>query len=351
MTSRQLRMNKTVAWLQNNPVLYKGKHVQIVNFGLFSALNAMAIMMVFLYYLNLKGMKITPLMLSMLPLSAVMVWVGARAMHLISLGKKVFQNPKKYIFETGFYLQGGVSGAIAWSLVFAYVTATPLSFVWDGLALGTLLGQFFGRIGCFNYGCCFGKPTKLRIGAAYENPDSKILRIHPHLKGVPVHPAQLYKASMNLLAFLVLLLLLPLGLVNGVIAIIFMIYHGITRIIFEYFRSDIYFKQKRNMITFKFAVSSIASGGLIALMGPIVDPSFYDRVELGSTLSLLHFTGWLVENPSIFFTILSMGLITFIGYGIHGKTLGRFPIIERGQQHANENLDHRSRTVWNKSRL
>lgn len=95
--------------------------------------------------------------------------LGRSQSYLIALGKKFYNNPKKYLLETGFYFQGGIVGAVLWSVLYASVTNIPLSFIWDGLCFGTLLGQFFGRIGCFNYGCCYGKPTTSRWGVTYSN--------------------------------------------------------------------------------------------------------------------------------------------------------------------------------------
>lgn len=334
-----------LSWIQNHPILYKSKHFHILNFGILASINSMAIISVLMFYLHLKGIEITTQMLFLLPIGGLLVWFGARMMHLVSLGRKFFVSPRKYLFETGFYLQGGVIGALIWSIIYTYFTGVPMSLFWDGLCLGTLLGQFFGRLGCFNYGCCFGKPTSSKWGLCYKNPQNKILRLRPHLKGVALHPAQLYKAGFNLIAFVILLLLVPYALPNGSIAIMFLIYHGITRMIFEYFRSDIYSDSKRNWITYKFAVISIFAAILLSLSGPFLDPTFYQRWDSIQPYSVEAFIQFLWQTPSLSIVILLIGFHIFIGYGVHGKTLGRFPLPERGTN-AYESHDHRSRALW-----
>ncbi|HEX4352625.1 MAG TPA: prolipoprotein diacylglyceryl transferase family protein, partial [Polyangiales bacterium] len=63
------------------------------------------------------------------------------------------------------------------------------------------LGLFFGRLGCFLGGCCFGLPTHAKIGvsfpagspASYEQFEAGLLR-DKDLPSLAVHPTQLYEA-------------------------------------------------------------------------------------------------------------------------------------------------------------
>ncbi|PTL39073.1 prolipoprotein diacylglyceryl transferase [Alkalicoccus saliphilus] len=345
-------LQKPLSWLQNHPVLYKGQHFHVVGFGVFASLNAMTILSVFLFYIHWNGYPPGLLELWLLPLSLVFVWLGARAMHLISLGRKFWENPLKYLKETCFYLQGGIAGAFLWSIIFALITSIPTSIIWDGLALGTLAGQVFGRIGCFNYGCCFGKETHLPIGFDYQNQDSKILRIHPHLKGKPVHPAQLYKAGMNAVAALTIVVLLSTtGLPHGVLVVFFFIYHGMSRIVFEYFRYDIYIHHARNWITYRFALIAIVCGGILGIAGPYIDANFYALSPRENTF-IPSFFSYYFQNIGMAVVIGSIGIVVFISYGIHGKKLGTLPFTNREANTVEEKSDYyRSRPLRNKSRL
>lgn len=337
--------------IQDTPVLYKAKHFQIVGFGVFAAFNAMTILSVFLFYLFLNDYPLRTADLWMLPAALLFVWLGARSMHLISLGKKFWTNPIKYLTETCFYLQGGIVGAFIWSILFALTASIPLSVVWDGLALGTVAGQIFGRIGCFNYGCCFGKETNRAIGMSYQNEDTKIMRLHPHLKGKPVHPAQLYKAGMNMAALTFFILLMQFGLFHGMLVLLFFVYHGISRFIFEYFRYDIYIHNKRNWITYRFALLAIAAAGVLALIGPLVDSSFYASTVFEPWF-FLSFFPYYIQELQIAGFIFGTGILVFLSYGVHGEKLGTLPFTHKGVNNNEEKSEHyRSGALRDKSRL
>lgn len=69
------------------------------------------------------------------------------------------------------------------------------------------LGHAIGRLGCFAQGCCHGRPTELPWGIAHTGPSASIL---PALRGLPLHPAQLYEAAGDLaISLFVALWLLP----------------------------------------------------------------------------------------------------------------------------------------------
>ncbi len=259
-------------------------------------------------------------------------------MHLISLGREFFKAPFTHLLQTGFYMQGGVVGAIIWSILYSSVTGIPLSLVWDGLAMGALLGQVVGRVGCFNYGCCYGKPTTSGWGTAYTNPQSKILRVNPGLTGVIVHPAQLYKAFSNLVMFSLLISLFPLPL--GTVSIIFLVYHGLSRMAFEYFRSDLFQNLKRQWLSLKFALLSVLAGLLLIIAGPILDGNFHRQESVTVTMNLFSLYSFLETNTLILGISLLIGFLTFLGYGIHGHSLGTFQFTSR-RIHENNYLNSR----------
>ena len=59
----------------------------------------------------------------------------------------------------------------------------------DLMIIGTPLAQFVGRLGCYLYGCCFGKETGVFFGIAHHD---KI-----------VHPSQLYLSIAGLVLFVI----------------------------------------------------------------------------------------------------------------------------------------------------
>ncbi|MBW2099219.1 MAG: prolipoprotein diacylglyceryl transferase, partial [Deltaproteobacteria bacterium] len=94
------------------------------------------------------------------------------------------------------------------------------------------LGHFFGRLGCFSAGCCYGKLPDLPWAVTFTNPDS----LAP--LGVPLHPTQLYSAANNLIIFGFLLLFKRIKKFEGQLFWIYVLLYGITRSIIEIFRGD-----------------------------------------------------------------------------------------------------------------
>lgn len=317
--------------LKDYPLLYNGKKFKVVNFGLFAALSAFLGITTMLYYLHLTGYgeragRYGPLFI---PLSGLLIWVFARIVNLLSQGRDLFVNFKKHISSTGFNVHGGIIGAIIWVIVFSLYSRIDLLTLFDSAALGAIIGQFIGRLGCYNYGCCYGKCTHKGPAVVYTNEQSKVLRVNPALKGVKIHPTQLYTAFIHLLFFIpVVTLLIPLKPNKGIIAAIFIFYHGATRLILEQFRADLYenfdSRLRKLKATRYLAIVSITAGIVTFLITILI---LKEPVELYSPHSFREFVTIYLHYPSLLAVTLFISLLLFAGYGIHGRELGRFPTI------------------------
>jgi phosphatidylglycerol:prolipoprotein diacylglycerol transferase len=102
----------------------------------------------------------------------------------------------------------------------------------DALALGIPVGQFFGRIGCFMAGCCYGKETSLPWGVTFTDPQS-LARLHASL-----HPTQLYEAGAGLALFLFLIRMEKKQSFDGQIFWLFLLLYSILRFLIEFLRDD-----------------------------------------------------------------------------------------------------------------
>jgi phosphatidylglycerol:prolipoprotein diacylglycerol transferase len=204
-----------------------------------------------------------------------------------------------YLWRGGLEFLGGVILAIAAILFYLLYHKLPVRRYFDILAIGLMLGLAFGRVGCFLYGDCYGKPTELPWGVRFPynsfayvsqiNADLERNRSEPHLilpqedylgytsedgkrypkpyedltekqkievtegkyRCLPVHPIQLYSSANA--AFLCLILYLfwrraqnaePAGNSGRLFAkpgctfaLAFIIY-GITRFLIEFVRDD-----------------------------------------------------------------------------------------------------------------
>ncbi len=124
--------------------------------------------------------------------------LGARALYiLIDIFQKGWAsefsgNPLALfaIWEGGLVWYGGMIGATATVLWYAWRYEMPVLRVCDTLAAYTFLGLAIGRIGCMMAGDDFGRPTNVPWAITFHNPDALI---YPkELIGQPLHPTQLY---------------------------------------------------------------------------------------------------------------------------------------------------------------
>jgi phosphatidylglycerol:prolipoprotein diacylglycerol transferase len=95
------------------------------------------------------------------------------------------------------------------------------------------IGIFFGRLGCFAAGCCYGRETHVAWAAVFNDPRTLAPR------DVPIHPTQLYAALDGVILFAVLVLLQRFKRFDGQIFSAFLIGYALLRyVVEEPFRAD-----------------------------------------------------------------------------------------------------------------
>jgi phosphatidylglycerol:prolipoprotein diacylglycerol transferase len=122
----------------------------------------------------------------------------------------------------------------------------PIAKTCDAVGMVMPLGLFFGRLGCFFGGCCFGITTDSRFGMsfpAYSAASEKQVRdgvlASKALPSLPVHPTQLYEAGGCLLIAIVLALWLqPRKRFDGQVMLAFLGAYALLRFLLEYLRDD-----------------------------------------------------------------------------------------------------------------
>jgi len=150
-----------------------------------------------------------------------------------------------HIWEGGYIYYGGVAGAAGVSLW--YLRRHHMSFarVADLVVPYLALGHFFGRLGCFAAGCCYGKPTSSAVGLPF--PRGSLVHTELARYGVvavattatmPLHPTQLYEAIAELGIFVLLLLLSPRRRYHGQLLVAYLALYGSARALIEVFRGD-----------------------------------------------------------------------------------------------------------------
>jgi len=129
--------------------------------------------------------------------------VGGKLVYLIGQWQINGLDPSEILSRFGWALHGTIigvvlAGAVYWSVRTGKVSLQELLGLGDAVAPGAPLAQAIGRVGCTLNGCCWGSPTSLPWAVVYTNPDSFC-----GLKGIPLHPAQIYFVLWNLAVFAV----------------------------------------------------------------------------------------------------------------------------------------------------
>ncbi len=161
-------------------------------------------------------------------------FIGSRLLFVLINFDVYRQHPAQIfkIWEGGLVFYGGL--ALAAMVAFWYMRWHRLP-VWKSADLISpliALGLFFGRIGCFFAGCCYGKETSLPWAVVFRNKDS-LARLN-----VPLHPTQLYDAVNGLAIFFFLSWMEKRKTFDGQIFWLFLFLYATTRFFIEIFRGD-----------------------------------------------------------------------------------------------------------------
>ncbi len=155
---------------------------------------------------------------------------GAKILYIL-IEPACLLNPLAAL-RSGFVFYGGVLAGIPVLYVFSRKYRIPFLKLADSIALGLPLAHVFGRIGCFAYGCCYGKPTASWMGVEFP-PGGPAAEL-----GVRVIPTQLISAFFLLLIFFILLGLSRIKKVDGEVSLSYLVLYGAFRFIIEFFRGD-----------------------------------------------------------------------------------------------------------------
>jgi phosphatidylglycerol:prolipoprotein diacylglycerol transferase len=171
------------------------------------------------------------------------------------------------LWRGGYAYYGGFIFAVAFSIYYTKKYKMGWLRTADLAAPAIALGLFFGRIGCFFNGCCYGKPTTSALGVVFPRGGSTWrAQLDAHLIGpaqaaLPVHPTQLYEAFGCVLLFAVLYFAITRRTHRqGDVIAGLLVGYGVLRSLIEIFRDD-----DRGVLFGWLSTSQIISAPLIAL--------------------------------------------------------------------------------------
>lgn len=201
--------------------------------------------------------------------------VGSRAAYVIEHWRSEFAaNPLSVIRidQGGLMFYGGLILAIlvffAWC---AWKKEHPLKLA-DLFCTVIPLGHACGRIGCFFYGCCYGKISNSPLAVAFpSHSPAWYEQFHAGqiaasaATSLPVLPTQLFESAALFALFAILLILRKRVVAHpGVLSGIYLIAYALLRFGMEYLRGD------PRAAVGPFSISQTISIGMIVLGGVLI---------------------------------------------------------------------------------
>jgi len=168
--------------------------------------------------------------LLMIVFMAVGVGIGSKSLFVITKIPEIINDfslarTLHIVITSGFVFYGGLFGAILGLYLFSRYNRLPFCMLSQIVTPGFPLFHFWGRIGCFFAGCCYGKEASWGIPLEKE-PD--ITRI----------PIQLFEALCILMIFLLLLWVERFSKGKVPLLNVYLLTYALCRFILEFSRGD-----------------------------------------------------------------------------------------------------------------
>ncbi|MFH0794306.1 MAG: prolipoprotein diacylglyceryl transferase [bacterium] len=184
--------------------------------------------------------------------------VGARVTYILLSWGDFLRSPAEYLFSrTGFVFGGGLVFGIAVTIWLLRRRGQEKWAFGDVAAPSLALGHFFGRLGCFMAGCCFGKVCSVDfawLGVRFPEVVDKggeAIGSFPFLyqlqeamippdahQSLLIYPTQLFEAGALLIIFGILQLAWRRRRFDGQIFLLYLMLYGAARFGVEFLRGD-----------------------------------------------------------------------------------------------------------------
>lgn len=301
----------------NRTVLFRVGNWIFTTYAFLAAAAFAAGFAISLWYSAMAGLDVVYIAKLYLFLVVPAVLVGLRAFSIMLEWRELFRRPLQTLIKPGYMLHGGIAGGAVALVSMSTMTGIPVLRLLDGPALALPLGEAIARLGCYVYGCCWGRPTTSRFGVRYTSPESKVVRCAPHLQNVKIHPAQLYALIIYLGMFAAYYAVLPYVPFDGFLAGTYLIVHSITRISLEYFRQDDRGRLWGPLTHTNLYSAAMILGGLACLwIGATSGPAL--PLKLDMSIRLTHILG----STEVFPWVVLYGIVFGFAYGVHYGKVG-----------------------------
>ena len=140
------------------------------------------------------------------------------------------------VWKGGLVSYGGFAGGFLGGWLFTRKRKIDFVTLGDVCLPGVMLGQAVGRIGCFLVGDDYGGPADVPWAVTFPDVPESLMPVD--LRGVPVHPTQLYMLLQAFTIFLILSRIARSATFRGQVFYWGLILYPIGRSICEVFRAD-----------------------------------------------------------------------------------------------------------------
>ncbi|MFL5815790.1 MAG: prolipoprotein diacylglyceryl transferase [Bdellovibrionia bacterium] len=217
-----------------HPILLQLGPIPIHTYGVMIAIGFLSALLVLKKLSPAEGLRFESLV-DLAFLCLLSGFLGARLLFILTLFKEFAADPVSIfkVWEGGLVFYGGPIAAVP---VLLWYTRKKKMNVWkvgDVAVPALTIAHFFGRLGCFGAGCCYGKPTDSIFGVRFTSP-----LVDPALRGIPLHPTQLYEAFSLFVLFWGLIYVQKTKKFDGQTMLIYLMAYPVIRSLIEIFRGD-----------------------------------------------------------------------------------------------------------------
>jgi phosphatidylglycerol:prolipoprotein diacylglycerol transferase len=163
-------------------------------------------------------------------------FLGARILYIITRMDYFVSDPMAVfrVWEGGLVFLGGPLACIPFGVWYMRKYKLPMWKTMDVLIPGLVINHAFGRMGCLAAGCCYGKPTGGSWGIKLYSE-----LVERDLRGVPLHPTQIYEGVALLILFFGLLAIFKKKSFDGQVVLTYFMAYPVIRSVIEIFRGDL----------------------------------------------------------------------------------------------------------------
>lgn len=244
---------------------FLGDKFTVYSYGFFIVMGAI-VGVAYLYFEGKKEFNLSFDIVNSLFLILLMAaFVGGKVFMIFENPSYYLNNIGQLISGQGFVFYGSLLFCIPAMLLFFRHHKLPVLAMLDIMAIVTCIVHFFGRIGCFMAGCCYGLEWHGPLSVMFTD-EACLAPLNTSL-----HPTQLYSASLILVIGVALFLLKKKRQFAGQIFLLYLILYSLGRSVIEVFRGD---------IARGFIIDDILSNSqLISILILLVSGYFYFRLK------------------------------------------------------------------------